>query len=196
MELEDGHRNSVIKRRNPIEFGLVRFALTSTLILYGNQRLMMELEGGHRNSVIKRRNPIDKIAIQRLARCALGYKGVPTAFCVLEQLLQFKLRNVEVKLQWVPAHIGIYGNEEAEKLANTAHLNGIEYSSLIRLFFYLYSKEIDASQAERLGRSCLSIPCSALLLARSAQEERDNESCFFVQATGVYRFIRRYHVNI
>ncbi|GBP56862.1 hypothetical protein EVAR_41610_1 [Eumeta japonica] len=72
MELEGGHRNSVIKRRNPIEFGLVRFVLTSTLILYGNQglmmeledghrnsRLMMELEGGHRNSVIKRRNPIE-----------------------------------------------------------------------------------------------------------------------------------------
>ncbi|GBP52141.1 hypothetical protein EVAR_21272_1 [Eumeta japonica] len=72
MELEGGHRNSVIKRRNPIEFGLVRFVLTSTLILYGNQGLMMEpegghrnsrdmmeLEGGHRNSVIKRRNPIE-----------------------------------------------------------------------------------------------------------------------------------------
>ncbi|GBP66116.1 hypothetical protein EVAR_51285_1 [Eumeta japonica] len=59
MELEGGHRNSVIKRRNPIEFGLVRFLLTSTLILYGNQRLMMEPEGGHRNSVIKRRNPIE-----------------------------------------------------------------------------------------------------------------------------------------
>ncbi|GBP29656.1 hypothetical protein EVAR_79205_1 [Eumeta japonica] len=38
--------------------------------------------------------------------------------------------------------------------------------------------EIDASQAERLGRSCLSIARSALSLARSAQAERDNESCF------------------
>ncbi|GBP53566.1 hypothetical protein EVAR_41974_1 [Eumeta japonica] len=40
------------------------------------------------------------------------------------------------------------------------------------------SKEIDASQAERLGRSCLY--CSVLSLARSAQAERDNESCFFL----------------
>ncbi|GBP41905.1 hypothetical protein EVAR_31668_1 [Eumeta japonica] len=54
-----GHKNSVIKRRNPIEFGLVSFVLMSTLILYGNQGLMMELEGGHRNHVIKRRNPIE-----------------------------------------------------------------------------------------------------------------------------------------
>ncbi|GBP24240.1 hypothetical protein EVAR_80093_1 [Eumeta japonica] len=40
-------------------------------------------------------------------------------------------------------------------------------------------REIDASQAERLGRSCLSVACSALSLARSAQAERDNELCFF-----------------
>ncbi|GBP56100.1 hypothetical protein EVAR_43864_1 [Eumeta japonica] len=38
---------------------------------------------------------------------------------------------------------------------------------------------MDASQAERLGRSSLSIARSALSLARSAQAERDNESCFF-----------------
>ncbi|GBP57836.1 hypothetical protein EVAR_41505_1 [Eumeta japonica] len=57
-------------------------------------------------------------------------------------------------------------------------------------------KEIDASQGERLGRSCLSIACTALSLARSAQAERDNASCFFVRATGVHRFIRRYHVKI
>ncbi|GBP51651.1 hypothetical protein EVAR_96247_1 [Eumeta japonica] len=56
-------------------------------------------------------------------------------------------------------------------------------------------REIDASQAERLGRSCLSIARSALSLARSAQAERDNESCFFVRAAGVDRFIRRYHVK-
>ncbi|GBP79801.1 hypothetical protein EVAR_56857_1 [Eumeta japonica] len=31
-----------------------------------------------------------------------------------------------------------------------------------------------APQAERLGRSCLSIACSALSLAHSAQAERDN----------------------
>ncbi|GBP32062.1 hypothetical protein EVAR_21096_1 [Eumeta japonica] len=61
---------------------------------------------------------------------------------------------------------------------------------------YLSGREIDASQAERLRQSCLSIACSALSLARSAQAERGNESCFFVHATDVHAFIRRYHVKI
>ncbi|GBP00306.1 hypothetical protein EVAR_899_1 [Eumeta japonica] len=44
-------------------------------------------------------------------------------------------------------------------------------------------------------RSRREIARSALSLAHSAQSERDNESCFFVRAAGVHRFIRRYHVN-
>ncbi|GBP19199.1 hypothetical protein EVAR_11521_1 [Eumeta japonica] len=36
----------------------------------------------------------------------------------------------------------------------------------------------------------------ALSLARSAQAERDNESCFFVRAAGVHRFISRYPEEI
>ncbi|GBP08184.1 hypothetical protein EVAR_2963_1 [Eumeta japonica] len=56
-------------------------------------------------------------------------------------------------------------------------------------------REIDASQAERLGQSCLFIACSMLSLAHSAKAERDNESCFFVRAASVHRFIRRYQVK-
>ena len=48
---------------------------------------------------------------------------------------------------------------------------------------------IYASQAKRLGQSCLSIPSLALSLAHSAQAERDNESCFFVHEAGVHRFM-------
>ncbi|GBP84540.1 hypothetical protein EVAR_66848_1 [Eumeta japonica] len=39
-------------------------------------------------------------------------------------------------------------------------------------------RDMDASQAERLGRSCLSIACSALSLARSNQAERDKSHAF------------------
>ncbi|GBP90037.1 hypothetical protein EVAR_68378_1 [Eumeta japonica] len=48
----------------------------------------------------------------------------------------------------------------------------------------------------RIGQwSGREIARSALSLERSAQAERDNESCFFVRAAGVHRFIRSYHVN-
>ncbi|GBP40768.1 hypothetical protein EVAR_26432_1 [Eumeta japonica] len=36
----------------------------------------------------------------------------------------------------------------------------------------------------------------SLSLARSAQAERDNESCFFVRAAGGHRLTRRCHVKI
>ncbi|GBP41944.1 hypothetical protein EVAR_31707_1 [Eumeta japonica] len=49
-------------------------------------------------------------------------------------------------------------------------------------------REIDASQTERLGR--LSITRFGLSLARSAQAEHDNASCFFARAAGFHRFIR------
>ncbi|GBP23605.1 hypothetical protein EVAR_80222_1 [Eumeta japonica] len=88
-----------------------------------------------------------KSAKQHLVRCASGYRGVPTAFCVIAQLLQFKLRNVEVKLQWVPAHIGVYGNEDIDKLANSAHLNGIEYPVSPCYLEVLYASNKSVSKA-------------------------------------------------
>ncbi|GBP59128.1 hypothetical protein EVAR_44368_1 [Eumeta japonica] len=52
----------------------------------------------------------------------------------------------------------------------------------------LFYSDASADEVEEIARSALS-------LARSAQAERDNESCFFVRAAGVHPFIRRYHVN-
>ena len=48
--------------------------------------------------------------------------------------------------------------------------------------FYLITsinEWIDAPQAERSDRSCVSIGCFALSLTHLTQEERDNESCFY-----------------
>ncbi|GBP83105.1 hypothetical protein EVAR_84869_1 [Eumeta japonica] len=62
MELEDGHRNSVIKRRNPSSLGSF-----DSYEYFDNRKASDDgagssddgAEGGHRNSVIKRRNPIE-----------------------------------------------------------------------------------------------------------------------------------------
>ncbi|GBP57369.1 hypothetical protein EVAR_27399_1 [Eumeta japonica] len=45
-------------------------------------------------------------------------------------------------------------------------------------------------------RPIVPLYCSALSLARSAQAQRDNESCFFMRVAGVQRFTRCYHVKM
>ncbi|GBP78707.1 hypothetical protein EVAR_90576_1 [Eumeta japonica] len=78
----------------------------------------------------------------------------------------------------VQAHAAV--NEHFVHAITTSKTEGLTCSrrdktkALARL-----NKEIDASQGERLGRSCLSIARSAFSLALSAQAERDNESYFF-----------------
>ncbi|XP_045780561.1 uncharacterized protein LOC123877742 [Maniola jurtina] len=66
-------------------------------------------------------------ALQHLARCASGYsRGLPIAFEILKQIYDF--RHINLRLQWVPSHIGLRGNEEADKLAKSAINVGKELS--------------------------------------------------------------------
>ena len=51
---------------------------------------------------------------------------------------------------------------------------------------------VDASEAERLGRSS---SASLTFAPRSREAERVNESCFIVRAAGVYLFTRGFHVT-
>ncbi|GBP54617.1 hypothetical protein EVAR_35879_1 [Eumeta japonica] len=94
-----------------------------------------------------------------------------------------------VRLFKIRAHVGIADNERADELARRAALTKKTAAGNDK-FPLSYGKkrwsgrkEIDASQAERLGRSCLSLYCSVLSLTCSAQAERDNESYFFLLVT-------------
>ncbi|GBP10382.1 hypothetical protein EVAR_69673_1 [Eumeta japonica] len=69
----------------------------------------------------------------------------------------------------------------------TCRLCAAAFSLLLGRIAKWNGRKIGTSQAERSGQSCLSIARPALSLARSAQAERDNESCFFVRAAGVHR---------
>ncbi|GBP59540.1 hypothetical protein EVAR_83259_1 [Eumeta japonica] len=60
---------------------------------------------------------------------------------------------------------------------NSSRVGGaVAFSLLLGRIGRWSGRETNASQTERLGRSCFSIARSMLSLARSAQAERDNES--------------------
>lgn len=80
-----------------------------------------------------------KSALQHLARCASGSsRGVPIAFKILSQLYIFQIRKINLRLQWVPSHIGLYGNEEADRLAKLAITVGTKIT-----YFPFYSETLN-----------------------------------------------------
>lgn len=81
-----------------------------------------------------------KSALQHLARCASGHRGVSIAFAVLSKIYFLLRNNVHIVLQWVPSHIGLKGNEEADRLAKRAAISGLQiyilpiYSEILSQF--------------------------------------------------------------
>lgn len=65
-----------------------------------------------------------KSALQHVARCASGSRGTSIAYKILKSIYDLSLRLINVRLQWVPSHIGLAGNEEADRLAKLAILEG------------------------------------------------------------------------
>lgn len=69
-----------------------------------------------------------KSALQHLARCASGIRGVSVAYSILIKISNLIKNDRVLRLQWIPSHIGIYGNEEADRLANLAATEGQEFT--------------------------------------------------------------------
>lgn len=55
-------------------------------------------------------------------------KQLPYAINMLHAKIM-RERNLEIFIIWIPAHVGIYGNEMADKLANDGHSSVTEYDS-------------------------------------------------------------------
>ncbi|XP_073946529.1 uncharacterized protein [Choristoneura fumiferana] len=67
-----------------------------------------------------------KSALQHLARSVSGHRGVPVAYEILDKVIRLQLNEINLRLQWVPAHIGLRGNEEADHLAKKGIVEGHE----------------------------------------------------------------------
>lgn len=63
-----------------------------------------------------------KSALQHLARCTSIFRGAPIAYRILETVSKMQKKNIV--LQW-PAHIGLYGNEVADRLAKEVVTDGL-----------------------------------------------------------------------
>lgn len=71
-----------------------------------------------------------KSAIYHLARCTSNFRGTPIAYRILESLRRLSDKNKLVKIQWIPSHVGIPGNEEADRLAKDALIHGTAFYCL------------------------------------------------------------------
>ncbi|GFG30136.1 hypothetical protein Cfor_01117, partial [Coptotermes formosanus] len=67
-----------------------------------------------------------KSSLLHLARCTSGFRGIPIAYTVLRHIYSLHQKGKKCKLQWIPSHTELSGNEEADRLAKLAVLNGIE----------------------------------------------------------------------
>uniref|UniRef100_A0A2A4JBT8 RNase H type-1 domain-containing protein n=1 Tax=Heliothis virescens TaxID=7102 RepID=A0A2A4JBT8_HELVI len=72
-----------------------------------------------------------KSSLQHLARCASGRRGVSIAYVILSKIDELIRKDVTLRLQWVPSHIGIQGNEKADMLAKYAAINGKEFNVIL-----------------------------------------------------------------
>lgn len=81
-----------------------------------------------------------KSCLQHLARCASGQRGVSLAYVILAKIDDLIVKGVKLRLQWIPSHIGIQGNEKADMLAKFAAKNGkatdikLEYTEVLPKF--------------------------------------------------------------
>lgn len=69
-------------------------------------------------------------SLQHLARCSSSFRGAPIAYAILKLIMALSTESKDVKLQWIPSHVGITGNEKVDKLAKEAYSDGVDFNYL------------------------------------------------------------------
>lgn len=110
----------------------------------------------HSNSVILSDS---KSALQHVARCTSTFRGTPIAYSILTTINIIQQAGRSVVLQWIPAHIGLVGNEIVDNLAKKASREGIRmdfppyFSNYIPLLkkhcFELFSEYLNKRSVEK-----------------------------------------------
>ncbi|KAI8422871.1 hypothetical protein MSG28_006611 [Choristoneura fumiferana] len=66
-----------------------------------------------------------KSALQHLARCTSGTRGMPIAYDILKLVYKLRSDGVQLVFQWIPSHVGVGGNEEVDRVAKLAVTDGM-----------------------------------------------------------------------
>lgn len=67
-----------------------------------------------------------KSAIQHLMRCTYVFRGIPLAYNIIRMIRRLISINKRIVIQWIPSHTGFVGNEEVDRLAKEAALDGVQ----------------------------------------------------------------------
>ncbi|CAH0723652.1 unnamed protein product, partial [Brenthis ino] len=66
-----------------------------------------------------------KSSLYHLLACNRGKLGRKEAYLIIESIQTMIRNGINVYLQWVPSHVGVFGNEVADELAKVAQSDGI-----------------------------------------------------------------------
>ncbi|XP_072143100.1 uncharacterized protein [Dermacentor andersoni] len=109
----------------------LRFAASSTVAELAAIDLAADLLLEHPDIVSAAILTDSRAALCMLAR---DYAGVPLVVRVGCKLRHIVNQGCDLALQWIPAHIGLPGNEEADSLAKAAHGERFPLTHLVRSF--------------------------------------------------------------
>ncbi|CAH2105345.1 unnamed protein product [Euphydryas editha] len=71
-----------------------------------------------------------KSALQHLARCTSGKRGLPVGYFILDTFLNLQEYGNNIKFQWFPSHINLIGNDVADMGAKMAIVEGISMNHI------------------------------------------------------------------